>query len=310
MRIAHFAAAATFGLSLAGTAFAATQPLVDAAWVKANLGKPGIVVLDIRDPEQQGQPDPYIAGHIPGAANTGYATDPWRANIDGAPGMLPPAPAMEKLIGGLGIDNKTHVVIVHHGSSSSDFGSATRVYWTFKVLGHDDVSILDGGMTAWKADRSAPIETGNKAPSAKTFTAKYRPELRATTEEVEAAVKTGGATLVDARPVEQYLGEQKAGTVKEFGTIPGAINLEQGKLVQADGVLAEQPVKVAALMQSLGLKTDGPQIAFCNTGHWASIAWFTLSEVMGNKSAKMYDASMSGWTQDAKRPVVKGGGKK
>ena len=144
----RFPALSLFGALFlsAGTALAGdAEPLVDAGWVAANIGKDDVVVLDIRPEPKEVSAAGFEDGHIPGAVHADYSTAGWRVERDGTVGMLPDTGDLEALIGGLGIDNDDHVVIVHPGESSSDFGSATRVYWTFKVLGHDDVSILDGG---------------------------------------------------------------------------------------------------------------------------------------------------------------------
>ena len=135
----------------AAPSFAAT-PLVNAGWVKDNIGKPDVVFLDVR-----GSAGAFRAGHIPGAVFTSYGRDKWRVEMQGVPGMLPPLKNLEKLIGGLGIGNDTHVVLVPGGYSSGDMGIATRIYWTFKVLGHDAVSILDGGFLAYAQDKKNPL---------------------------------------------------------------------------------------------------------------------------------------------------------
>ena len=175
------------------------SPLVDTAWVKANLGRPNIVLLDVRSPRPAG---PFI----PEAVHSDYAKDGWRATINGLPGFLPPAPALEALIGGLGIGNDDHVVIVSSGENAPDMGNATRVYWTFKVLGHDAVSVLDGGMAAWTADPANAVALEPAVRPAKIFTAAPRPQLRATLTEVEGAVRAGDTPLVDSRSAEQFAG--------------------------------------------------------------------------------------------------------
>ena len=109
----------------AAPSFAAT-PLVNAQWVKDNLAKPDVVFLDVR-----GSAGAFRAGHIPDAVFTSYGRDKWRVEMQGVPGMLPPVKNLEKLIGGLGIGNDTHVVLVPGGYSSGDMGVATRIYWTF-----------------------------------------------------------------------------------------------------------------------------------------------------------------------------------
>ena len=139
MRLTVLATALVVGLAAVGSAHAerlTDQPLVDAAWLQSHLGAPDLVVLDIRDKTKEGAP--YAAGHVPGAIEAQYSAG-WRASIDGAPGLLPRLDDIQAKIAGLGINNDTEVVIVPAGTDISEFGSATRVYWTFKVLGHDSL---------------------------------------------------------------------------------------------------------------------------------------------------------------------------
>jgi thiosulfate/3-mercaptopyruvate sulfurtransferase len=280
---------------------AAVTPLVDAAWVKRNAGQPGVVVLDIRNGGTKNSAQSYRAGHIPGAVNSGYGSAGWRTTRDGVPGMLPPPEALEKLIGGLGIDNDTHVVIVAAGTSAGDMGTATRVYWTFKVLGHDRVSILDGGYRAYVADPSDPVETGSVQPMPKTFKANLRPEMIADYRDVLAAQKKGEA-LLDMRSPAQYLGKAKSGAAKRAGTIPTAVNVPGTEITGKDGRFVSAQ-RVGELLKAVGVGNDEDAIAFCNTGHWASLGWFAKSEILGQKNVKLYDGSMADWSARPELPV-------
>jgi thiosulfate/3-mercaptopyruvate sulfurtransferase len=161
----------------AGSALAA-QPLVDAAWLRQNGDKPNVVILDVRNKLGKGSEKVYRAGHIPGSIYSDYLRAGWRTKMDGVVGQLPPVAALEKLIGGLGIGNGSHVVVVAGGVSALDMGSATRIYWTFKVLGHDEVSVLDGGYRAYAAEPGNPVETGRNTLSPTTFKASFRPRGR------------------------------------------------------------------------------------------------------------------------------------
>ena len=274
------------------------SPLVDPAWLRAHLGAEGLVILDVRDPDTNAIGADYAGGHVPGAVSAPYAGYGWRVERDGIPGMLPPTDEIAARIGALGIDSADHVVIVAQGSDSTEFGKATRVYWTFKVLGHDAVSVLDGGHQAWLAAGGA-VTTDAVAPAPATFAATLRPELIATTDEVAAAI-TDDVALVDGRPAAQYRGEEKAGVARVAGTIPTAVNIEHTGFYHSRFI---KPDAVATLEQAVGLDGSEKTITFCNTGHWASIAWFGISEVAGNKDVAMYDGSMAEWTRDASRPV-------
>lgn len=285
------------------TAFAASaSPLVDTNWIKQNSCKTGIVVLDIRNQLDGHSKMDYLRGHIPCAVYSDYMKDGWRTKVNNIPGMLPPLPQIEKLIGSLGIDDNSHVVIYSAGTNALDMGSATRVYWTLKVLGHDDVSILDGGYAAYTADKANKIQTGMNQPQPKTFVAKFRKDMYPTEADVEKARKAGDI-LVDNRPNDQYMGVNRTATVKRNGTIPGAKNLPESWLTDNDGGKFRSVAELEKLYKNAGVPLKGEEINFCNTGHWASLGWFVSSEVLGNKQAKVYDGSMTEWSADPKLPV-------
>jgi len=299
MRLIPLSLALAAGVATSAFAQEQITPLVNADWLKANSGKENVVVIDIRDKiaETDLGDKPYIAN----AVVAPYATAGWRTEVQGIPGMLPSTEELAKLIGSLGIDNDDHVVIVPWGTDSTEFGGATRVYWTFKYLGHDEVSILDGG---WRQYDAAGGERVAEAPKAEpaTFEVALNDKVRATTADVEAALKDG-TKLLDGRPLEQYEGKSKSPIVKAEGTLPGAVNIPHSQFYSKDEALFSTPEKVKELSQAVGIAPDQQNIVFCNTGHWASIAWFALSEVAGNKSTRMYDGSMAEWTSDASRPV-------
>jgi thiosulfate/3-mercaptopyruvate sulfurtransferase len=275
------------------------QPLVDAAWLNDNLES--VVVLDVRYGAPGGADrQTYEAGHVPGAAFAGYRQFPWRVTRDGLPGMLPPVEALERLIGGLGVSNADHVVIVADGASAAEMGAATRVYWQFKVLGHDRVSILDGGYGAWQ-EAGYPVETGWREPAPKHFRGTYREELVADRDVVIAA-RQAGTPLVDARTESYYRGERKSGSVERYGTISGALNVPNEKLLQENGSFVEAAV-ATELWESAGIPRQGSQIAFCNSGHLASLAWFAAYEILGNREARLYDGSLAEWGADPTLPM-------
>jgi thiosulfate/3-mercaptopyruvate sulfurtransferase len=291
---AVFAALASPALSEALT----DQPLVDSAWLAANLGHERLVVIDVRDPAKDGSQD-FAKGHVPGSLSAPYASYGWREKVNGVPGMLPPVESIAARIGALGVDGSDHVVIVSEGTDSSEFGKATRVYWTFKVLGHDAVSILDGGFKAWTASGQA-VSTEAATATPAEFVAELQPELLATAEEVRTAID-GPVALVDGRPAKQFRGEEKAPVARVAGTIPTAVNLENSVFYSDTGFTAADAL--AGLTDAAGLGNDDEAIAFCNTGHWASVVWFGLSEVLGRDQVAMYDGSMADWTQDEANPV-------
>ena len=287
-------------LSAIANAAASAQPLVDPAWLRQHLHDQNLVVIDVYDSDQRAA---FVTGHIPGALITDFEHAGWHVKVGAAPGMLPAIKDAEKLIGGYGIDKHSHVVLVPGGRERADFNAVTRIYWTIKALGHDDVSILNGGDKAWFADASNPVATGATKATPKKFIAHFRRDYLATRGDVKRAMRTHDALLVDARPPEQYEGKKKSPAVRVAGTLPGAVNLPVEYLETADGTSLADTATIDAALAKAGVKTKGKQISFCNTGHLASGPWFVLHEIKGNKQVSLYAGSMSDWTSDIKLPV-------
>lgn len=293
---------ALFGTTIimSGAAWAAS-PLVDVAWVKANIGKDNVVFIDFRKKAA------YLRAHIPGAVHSQYGgpKSQWRITKDGVPGIVKDPAEIGAHLGSIGIDNATHVVLVPNGKSSSDMGFGTRAYWTLQLLGHDNISLLNGGMNAYLKAVDAnkkptnPLEKGAAKPTAKTFTVNLRKEMLLSADDVEAMGKAG-VVLVDNRTADQYAGVNKHGKAKARGTIPGALNISQNWMTKnGKGTFRSSDV-LKKLYAASGVPTSGEQVSFCNTGHWASVGWFVSHEILGNKQAKMYDGSMTDWTAKGK----------
>lgn len=287
-----------------GSALAATSapPLVDVGWVKANSCKPGVVVLDIRNKLDGHSRTDYLRGHIPCAVYSDYLKAGWRSKVKNVVGQLSPLPKLEKLIGGLGIGNKTHVVIYSAGKNALDMGSDTRVFWTFKVLGHDNVSILNGGIAAYTQNKKNPLQRGNNTPKPVQFSAHLRKDMLATKQDVLKAMKDK-EVLVDNRPHNQYLGVNRHPKAVRNGTIPGAINLPESWLTDNNGGKFRSVAVIKKLYAAAHVPTSGKEINFCNTGHWATLGWFVSSQLLGDKQAKVYDGSMVEWSADKSLPM-------
>lgn len=276
------------------------QPLVSAQWLRDNLERDDLVVIDVRSEIDGTTHDDFKKGHIPGAVYSSYTDSGWRIEKDGVPGMLPSIHDLELRIGNLGINNDTEVVIVSAGETPTDMGSAARVYWTFKVLGHGKVAILNGGYEAWSAAGN-PLEQGASTPWGAKFEADFREELIADAQEVEQA-RAGGLQLVDNRPEEHFLGRDKHPAARASGTIPGALNLPQEQLTEGGTAFMINRETLEAVLQQASIE-DSATVTFCNTGNWAALGWFALSEIAGHEDVAMYDGSMTDWSQDEARPL-------
>ena len=287
-------------LSLGATFSAsAAEPLVSAQWLKQHLQDKNLVVLDIRSAIDGGAAKAYAEGHVPGSVHSDYDKAGWRVTRGNVPFMLLTLPELEKLIGDIGIDENTHVVVVPAGVSFTDFGSAARTYWTLKVVGVNIVSILDGGVAGWKA-AGLPLESGVNKPSPTIFAATLNKSLLSQADDVAKAENTKNATLIDARPASFFTGKEKAPAAQAYGHIPGAINLDSAAFYDAATNKLKPKAELVALADHV---PAGPSVAYCNTGHWAATDWFVLHEIVGRKDVSLYDGSMVEWTADATRPV-------
>lgn len=285
--IAVFAAAAHAGW--------AAQPLLTPAELSAQTAQPTPPrVIDIRDPAA------YGAQHIPGAVNAPYGK--WRGPASN-PGELPDTPKLTELVQSLGLMPGTHAVVVSTGADTTDFGAAARVYWTLKLLGLKELSILNGGMKAWSDAKLA-----QDAAVPQVARSAYQPQidasLLATRDDVGQHVQLNNAALVDSRPDAFYQGKVRAPAAKLAGTLPGAQQLDfnqwfvPGTTTFVDKATAQ---KIAAKVKR---EQGQDMVAFCNTGHWAATDWFGLSEVAGLPGVKLYAGSMVDWTQSKDAPPM------
>ena len=270
------------------------QPLVSAEWLKAHVGQVGLVVIDIR-PKQD-----FEAGHVPGAVNGEYP-DLWRQ----ADWALPPLETLNRNLSALGIGDSTMAVIVSAGTDGTELGGATFAYWVLKYLGHKDVTILDGGWTAWHTDPTDPVQSGASVPTPAQFVEDLQPELRATTQEVIQQLGTD-TVLIDARSPDQYVGKTKSDLVSRAGRIPGAINLPFSAFYDEAAHRLKPTAALASLLPPTLTGRGTKVIAYCNTGHWSSIDWFVLHELLGYRNTRLYDGSMAAWTRDPRHPVQTG----
>ena len=149
-----------------------------------------------------GGAEAYQKGHIPGAIHSDYDKAGWRVTRGGVPFMLPTLPELEKLIGELGIDEDTHVVVVPAGVHFTDFGAAARTYWTLKVAGVAKVSILDGGYAAWVAEKNDDRDRAEQAVAEDLHRDAEQGAARRGRARCEKIEQSGGATLIDARPAD------------------------------------------------------------------------------------------------------------
>lgn len=279
------------------------EPLVKPEWLSSQLTNENVVVLDIRNELDGGGREAYLEGHIPNAVHSDYLKDGWRTTRNGVAGVLPEPAVLEALLSDLGIGNDNHVVISHGGVDATDFGSAARIYWTLKYLGHDEVSILDGGWRGWVEDPSRPVARGGVDRPGELYWAEPRPELLASTADIKMSFANPDVIRVDARPLDQFLGRTKHKAAKWAGRLPDAVHFDQSSLIGADGRVKDIEEIGEFFAANIDLDAGKELYTYCNTGHWAATNWFVMSELLGVENVRLYDESMVGWTADpANRP--------
>ena len=262
-------------------------PLLKPAELRTLLSASSVRVLDIRSDKD------YASGHIPGAINTPYGK--YRGPKDN-PGQLVPEAALTELLRSAGIDQDTHVVVVHAGTDSTDFGAAARVYWALKVGGLKHLSILDGGTKGWKAAGGA-LDTALPRITPSNFTYSYDQDQIVTRDELADVIGSSTAPLlVDARPARFYSGETRVDAAARYGTLPGAQVLDNAQFFVKDGATLKPANELKALVAQSGA-ANVPAVSFCNTGHWAATNWFVISEIAGNHAVKLYPASIVDWSK-------------
>ncbi|WP_312527762.1 rhodanese-like domain-containing protein [Comamonas sp.] len=291
----HLAVASALLASSWLTAAHAAQPLLSPAELaSAQQGAAAPVVIDIREPKL------YAEGHIPGALNAAYGK--WRGPATN-PGELPDLPKLTALVQSLGLTPATHAVVVSTGADATDFGAMARVYWSLKVLGLKELSIVNGGMKTWVAD-GKPVSTEAPQVQASSYQPVLDESLIATRDQVRSHVDLSNAALVDSRPDAFYQGKTRAPAAKLSGTLPGAQQLDFNQWFVKGTAQFVDPATARQIADKVSRKDGQDTVAFCNTGHWAATDWFGLSEMAGLPNVKLYAGSMVDWTQQPGAPAM------
>ncbi len=258
--------------------------LVSADWVEKNLGAPGVVFVEVDEDTSV-----YDAGHIPGAVKID-----WKQDLqDQVRRDFVNRAQFEALLSQRGIANSDLVVL--YGGNNNWF--AAYAYWYFKLYGHQNVRLLDGGRKKWELDnRPLTVETAPRA--ATTYVAAEQDRsIRAFRDEVVAAI--GAKNLVDVRSPDEYAGRLLAPAhlpqeqAQRGGHIPTALNVPWSKAANEDGTFKSDD-ELRSLYGAAGLDGSRPTIAYCRIGERSSHTWFVLRELLGQQDVKNYDGS---WTE-------------
>ncbi len=276
--------------------------LVDTAWLARHLESPDVLILDgswhLPGTNRDGRSE-YLEKRIPGALF--FDIDEVSDEDSDLPHMLPSTVKFASRIKKLGIGSGCRVVVY----DSLGIYSAARVWWMFRVMGHTDVYVLDGGLPKWIAE-GRPVEDGSpQLRAALHFMPKFDNGLVADIDDVRAIVKADGAQIVDARPGPRFRGdadEPRPGLRR--GHIPRSKNVPYDSVVNADGTL-KSPDEIRAAFDAADVDTRKPIVTTCGSGVTAAILALALARI-GNPTAAVYDGSFAEWGRPNGLPVETG----
>ncbi|MGW0516809.1 sulfurtransferase [Crossiella sp. NPDC003009] len=273
--------------------------LVSAAWVEENLDAPGVVFAEVDEDTTA-----YEGGHIPGAVRIDWKTelqDQVRRDFVDRAGF-------EKLLSAKGIGNDDTVIL--YGGNNNWF--AAYAYWYFKLYGHDNVKLLDGGRKKWELD-GRPLTKDPVSRPATDYKAQEQDlSIRAFRDEVVAAINA--KNLVDVRSPDEFSGKLLAPAhlpqeqAQRGGHIPSAINVPWSKAANEDGTFRSDE-ELTEIYGAAGLDGGKSTIAYCRIGERSSHTWFVLRELLGHSDVKNYDGSWTEYGSLVGVPIETGAGK-
>jgi len=260
------------------------EALVSADWAEKNTGADGIVFVEVDEDTTA-----YEGGHIPGAVKLNWKTE----LQDQVRRDFVNREQFEKLLSSKGIANDDTVIL--YGGNNNWF--AAYAYWYFKLYGHRNVKLLDGGRKKWELD-NRPLSTDEVSRPATNFTAQEQDRsIRAFRDEVLAAL--GASNLIDVRSPDEYAGRLLAPAhlpqeqAQRAGHIPTALNVPWSKAANEDGTFKSDD-ELRSLYAEAGLDPSSPTIAYCRIGERSSHTWFVLHDLLGHGDVRNYDGS---WTE-------------
>ncbi|RFU43350.1 sulfurtransferase [Actinomadura logoneensis] len=258
--------------------------LVDATWVEAHLDDPGLVLVEVDEDVSA-----YDKGHIRGAVKIDWKTelqDPVRRDFVDRQGF-------EELLSRKGIANDDTVIL--YGGNNNWF--AAYAYWYFKLYGHSDVKLLDGGRKKWELDSRELVVDVPSRPATQYKAEEQDLSIRAFRDEVVDAI--GSQNLIDVRSPDEFSGKLLAPAhlpqeqAQRAGHVPTARSIPWSKAANDDGTFKSDD-ELRALYTGAGVDLDKATIAYCRIGERSSHTWFALHELLGLPEVKNYDGS---WTE-------------
>ncbi len=270
--------------------------LVDAAWAEAHIEDPKVVFVEVDEDVSA-----YDKNHIRGAVRVDWKSDLQdpviRDFVDQA--------AFEKLLSSKGISPGDTIVL--YGGNNNWF--ASYAYWYFKLYGHEDVRLLDGGRKKWELDSRALVTEPTHRTATHHHAKPLRSDIRAFRDEVIAAI--GVQNLIDVRSPDEFSGKLLAPAhlpqeqSQKAGHIPSAKNIPWSRAANDDGTF-KRDEELKKLYGDAGVDFGKDTIAYCRIGERSAHTWFVLHELLGQENVKNYDGSWTEYGALVGVPIAKG----
>jgi len=264
--------------------------LVSCEWLKQNINGENQLILDATFflPRQKRNAQLEYKQHISGALF--FDIDQVADLNNPLPHTLPNTEQFADAAGEMGIDNNTHIVIY----DNNHFFAAARVWWMFRVFGHNKVRILDGGLTRWK-QLSYSVNSEQSVPIRTRFNAQYHPELVFDLKQMMSIQKTHLWQIVDARSADSFLGYRPlVDKSLQTGHIPNSINLPYARLTDPEQQTLLPNKELQSLFEETGVDLSKPIVTTCGSGVSAAVIILALYQ-LGRIEVPMYDGSWAEW---------------
>lgn len=275
-----------------------TEALVSTEWVASNLNAPNLRLIEVDVDTAQ-----YETGHIPGAVAFN-----WQTQLqDQVLRDIASPEEFGNLLSQAGVSPDTHVVL--YGDNNNWF--AAYAFWLFKLYGHDNVSLMNGGRKKWVDEQRALSTDATSYPATNYKVTSPNLELRADRDYVKQRLGKNTVGLVDVRSVPEYVGDIIAPpgmpeTAQRPGHIPGASNIPWVQAVAPDGTFKSRE-ELEQLYAAQGITKDLDEVVtYCRIGERSSHTWVALKYILGFENVRNYDGSWTEWGNLVGSPIKKG----
>jgi thiosulfate/3-mercaptopyruvate sulfurtransferase len=275
--------------------YANPNALVDTDWVASHLNDDGIRLVEV-DVDTSA----YDSGHIPGAVGLNWKSQLQQQTVRD----IPSKSEWEALLSSAGIGNDTRVIL--YGDNNNWF--AAFAYWLFKLYGHENVQLMNGGRVKWLAEGRETTTDPVSYPATTYKASDPNPKLRASRDDVAAAIDDASAALIDVRSPAEYSGELLAPEnlpqegAQRGGHVPGAANVPWATAVAEDSTF-KSAGELKEIYGGKGVTSDKDIIAYCRIGERSAHTWFALTELIGIPNVKNYDGSWTEWGSLVGAPI-------